>query len=122
MKRIVSTVIPFAPLLVAGCAGNPPVQTDAGPPDNTVVRKPAALENVVRVTDAAGTVAVEKVPFRAGTSSTTVEKLARGSGCDSSRGAGLMTEKGPIEIYRMQCNDGRVFLARCELRQCKPMR
>jgi hypothetical protein len=25
-------------------------------------------------------------------------------------------------VYRMACEDGRVFLARCELRQCKPMR
>lgn len=66
---------------------------------------------------------IERVPFRAGVSSTTVEKMAREQGCTGagSQGAGLMTPQGPVEIYRMVCDSGRVFMARCEFRQCRPM-
>lgn len=64
---------------------------------------------------------VQRVPFRVGVSSTTVEKLAREQACTSAQGAGLMTEPGPIEVYRVQCDGGKVFMARCELRQCKRM-
>ncbi|MBC7455167.1 MAG: hypothetical protein H7335_15995 [Massilia sp.] len=66
---------------------------------------------------------IERVPFRAGVSSTTVEKMATAQGCTGagSQGAGLMTPQGPVEIYRMVCDSGRVFMARCEFRQCRPM-
>lgn len=64
---------------------------------------------------------VERVPFTLGVSSVTVEKLGRTQACVSAKGAGLVTEPGPIEVYRMQCEDGKVFLARCELRQCRKM-
>ena len=66
---------------------------------------------------------IERVPFRAGVSSTTVEKMAGEQGCTGagSQGAGLMTPQGPVEIYRMVCDSGRVFMARCEFRQCRPM-
>ena len=59
--------------------------------------------------------AIQRTPFKVGESSHTVEKLA------STQGAGLITEPGPIEVYRMQCQNGQVFMARCELRQCKKM-
>ena len=36
-------------------------------------------------------------------------------------GAGLVTPEGPVEVYRMMCQDGKTFMARCELRQCKSM-
>lgn len=65
---------------------------------------------------------IEKVPFQIGTSSVTVERLAQAAGCAGGKGAGLVTEKGPVEVYRMQCDNGKVFLAKCELRQCAPMR
>lgn len=65
---------------------------------------------------------VEKVPFRAGTSSATVEKLAKQNNCTGVQGAGLLTPPGPIEVYRVSCEQGSVFMARCELRQCKAMR
>jgi hypothetical protein len=26
-----------------------------------------------------------------------------------------------VEVYRMRCEDGKVFMARCELRQCVKM-
>lgn len=84
--------------------------------------RPDAGGNRVQVQDEAGTVIVQKVEFKSGVSSATVERLAKEHGCVGSGGAGLMTEKGPVEVYRMQCESGKVFLARCELRQCRPMR
>jgi len=54
-----------------------------------------------------------------GKSAFAVEKLARRQACEFSRGADLTASDGPtIESYRLQCNDGRVLLARCEYRQC----
>ena len=64
---------------------------------------------------------IEKVPFRVGVSSATVEKMARSQSCTGGAGAGLVTQAGPVEVYRMLCDNGKVFMARCELRQCKPM-
>ncbi|WP_020652792.1 hypothetical protein [Massilia niastensis] len=64
---------------------------------------------------------IERVPFQVGVSSATVEKLAAEQACTGGKGAGLMTEPGPVEVYRMQCDNGKVFLARCELRQCRKM-
>jgi len=66
-------------------------------------------------------VEIQRVPFKVGVSSTTVEQLAKAQACTSAQGAGLMTEPGPIEVYRMQCENGKVFMARCELRQCRKM-
>lgn len=63
--------------------------------------------------------AIEAIPFRAGVSSATVEKLAQAQGCTGGQGAGLTTPQGPVEIYRMICDGGHVFMARCELRQCR---
>jgi hypothetical protein len=65
--------------------------------------------------------AVETIPFRTGVSSATVEKMAKQQGCTGGQGAGLITQPGPVEVYRMRCEDGKVFMARCELRQCKKM-
>jgi hypothetical protein len=70
--------------------------------------------------DANGT-PIQKLPFRLGVSSNTVEKLARQQACTGGQGAGLVTESGPVEVYRMQCDNGKVFMARCELRQCRRM-
>jgi hypothetical protein len=64
---------------------------------------------------------IERIPFRAGVSSATVEKLAKQHACTGGQGAGLVTEPGPVEVYKMQCGDGKVFMARCELRQCRRM-
>lgn len=66
---------------------------------------------------------IQKVAFRPGLSSVTVERLAKQYGCDGSAGAGagLMTEAGPVEVYRMQCGAGKTFMARCELRQCQAL-
>jgi hypothetical protein len=61
------------------------------------------------------------VEFRVGVSSVTVEQLARQQACVGGVGAGLLTAPGPVEVYRMACDNGKIFMARCELRQCKPM-
>jgi hypothetical protein len=100
-----------AGLLLGGCAQNPVPPASPAP-------KPVRARGLQ--VDAAS-VPVDKVPFRTGISSATVEKLAKEQGCtqgESGEGAGLLTQPGPVEIYRMQCADGRVFMARCELRQC----
>jgi translation initiation factor IF-1 len=47
--------------------------------------------------------------------------LARQQACTGGQGAALVTEPGPVEVYRMQCDNGKVFMARCEMRQCRPM-
>ena len=73
------------------------------------------------VASSSDVVAIQRVPFKVGVSSATVEQLARAQACTSEQGAGLITEPGPIEVYRMQCQDGKVFMARCELRQCRKM-
>jgi hypothetical protein len=64
---------------------------------------------------------IERIPFRPGVSSVTVEKLGKQRACASNEGAGLVTASGPVEVYRMTCDSGKVFMARCELRQCKAM-
>jgi len=64
---------------------------------------------------------IERVPYRVGVSSNTVEQLARQHACTGGGGAGLITTEGPVEVYRLQCADGKVFMARCELRQCRKM-
>jgi hypothetical protein len=65
---------------------------------------------------------VELVPFQVGVSSYTVDKLAQQRGCSSRQGAGLVTEKGPVEVYRVRCDNGATFVARCELRQCAALK
>ena len=64
---------------------------------------------------------IQKIEFVTGISSVTVEKLAQQNQCISLKGAGQITPKGPVEVYRVACEDGRNFMARCELRQCQPM-
>lgn len=78
--------------------------------------------DTVTIQDANGTVVVQKVEFKSGISSATVERLAKRSGCNGGSGAGLVTQKGPVEVYRMRCDNGTTFVAQCELRQCRPMR
>ena len=70
---------------------------------------------------AAAAPAVETSPFHTGVSSATVEKMAKQQGCTGGQGAGLITQPGPVEVYRMRCDSGKIFMARCELRQCRQM-
>jgi hypothetical protein len=64
---------------------------------------------------------LQRIPFRTGVSSATVEQLARAESCRGGPGAGLITDAGPVEVYRMVCDGGKVFMARCEMRQCRKM-
>jgi len=106
MKRLLALLVP---VLLGGCGmfGAPPLAVEA--PRQSVA--PAGPE----------VVPIERVPHRVGVSSSTVESLARQHACTSPQGAGLLTEEGPVEVYRMQCADEKVFMARCELRQCRKM-
>jgi hypothetical protein len=108
MKRLLALLVP---VLLGGCGmfGSAPA--------------PLAVEAQPQPVAPAGAefVPIERVPHRVGVSSSTVESLARQHACTSPQGAGLLTEEGPIEVYRMQCADGKVFMARCELRQCRKM-
>jgi len=112
MKRLPLFALASAlALSLAGCAafhGRPA-------PAPAVARAPAP-----GLTSADGA-AIETIPFRTGVSSATVEKMARERACTGGQGAGLITQAGPVEVYRMQCADGKVFMARCELRQCRKM-
>lgn len=66
-------------------------------------------------------VVIQKIDNNPGISSTTVERLAKQNQCEPKEIVNLLTPKGPIEIYRTTCEDGKIFMARCELRQCKAM-
>ena len=111
MQRLLG-LMPLAALL-GGCAWfHQPL-----PPAPAAAAAPVRPAGPV---DANGTT-IQKLPFRLGVSSNTVEKMAKQQACTSGQGAGLVTEPGPVEVYRMQCENGKVFMARCELRQCRPM-
>jgi hypothetical protein len=127
MDRMLLIAGLMASAIVAGCGSLSPNARSQAP---AVAAQATPIDAAARqrdgdriiVNDGAGSVVVQKVEVRPGVSSVTVERLARSAGCAGSRGAGLITEKGPVEIYRMQCDNGVTFMAKCELRQCKPMR
>jgi hypothetical protein len=98
---------------LCGCSGLPKTEL----PAQGALKVVAAP---VQLVDASG-VPIERVPFRAGVSSVTVEKMAKMQACVGGIGAGLVTPPGPVEVYRMQCDNGKVYMARCELRQCRQM-
>lgn len=113
MKRL--TVLLSCALLAGGCSVLPQERPEPVPP--VAQAAGAAAPGLV---DAAGA-PIERVPFVTGRSSATVEKLAKLNGCLGAQGAGRVTPEGPVEIYRQACSSGKAFMARCELRQCKPM-
>jgi len=123
MKQLL--VLLSSALLLNACSKFPLRQTT---PDAdaaaAAVRKPAqapTLSSDGTARTIFNGVEIEKVEFRAGVSSATVENLAKRQSCTGGVGAGLVTKPGPAEVYRMVCDNGKVFMARCELRQCKPM-
>jgi hypothetical protein len=101
--------------LLGGCAAYQSLRTP--PPAPAAAPAPARPTGPV---DADGT-PIQTVPFRLGVSSSTVEKMAKQQACTGGQGAALVTETGPVEVYRMQCDNGKVFKARCEMRQCRQM-
>lgn len=126
MKRLSLIAILTVLVVGAGCASpSAPHRTmktsasDAPGSASAVQRIPAGS---LRIQDEAGSAVVQMVEFRIGVSSVTVERLAKGFGCNTRAGAALVTERGPVEVYRTRCENGTTFLAQCELRQCRPMR
>lgn len=65
---------------------------------------------------------LQTIEFQVGASSVTVEKMAKQAGCFGGKGAGLVTPKGATEVYRMACDNGKNFVAKCEMRQCSVIR
>lgn len=131
MKCLPSILLLVPILLVTACSSLAPDakiapaaarSEGAAVPASKNVRLSDLTADRIKVQDAAGSVEVHKVEFRPGISSASVERLARRFACTGGTGAGLITEKGPVEVYRMQCDNGTTFLAQCELRQCRPMR
>ena len=116
MKHALALVAVSMAVVLSGCS----LLRSEMPAAPVALVKPAAPV----LLDASGA-PIERVPFRTGVSSATVEKMAKARGCTGGQGAGLMTEAGPVEVYRMRCEDGamrgKVFTARCELRQCVRM-
>ena len=126
MKYIRSLGIVTAFVFLAGCSTVrlPFFDSTTVPAATDTASKSASplLPGQMRISDGDGEVLVQTVDFRSGTSSATVERLAKRFGCTGTQGAGLVAEKGPVEVYRMRCENGTTFMARCELRQCRPMR
>ncbi len=109
MKRLF--VLMSCAVLLSACASRAPKAPTVSPV--AVVKTPV-------LTDSNGNT-IENIPFRAGISSVTVEKLAEAQGCTGGQGAGLLTPQGPVEVYRMLCDNRQVFTARCEMRQCRQL-
>lgn len=126
MTRQILIVVLTASMFTTACSLLPAKSGDA--PAAASAQGAGAAKKVdglpsdhVVVQDSEGRVEVQKVEFRSGVSSATVERLAKRYGCTGQAGAGLLTPKGPVEVYRMQCDSGSTFMAQCELRQCRSM-
>ena len=118
MKRL--SLLLLAAGLLSACSYLPFTNKESKVAQAPLKRKAAQADQAKRVM--VDGVEVQKVEFRPGISSATVERLANAEQCRGGQGAGLVTAPGPVEVYRMACDNGKVFLARCELRQCKAMR
>ncbi|WP_426107526.1 hypothetical protein [Massilia sp. TSP1-1-2] len=128
MKRLF-VLLSCAASLSAFASSEPVKPKAVWVPASATVVQVTADSNVTLVTAPASTPAsvmvqgerpaTERLPFRAGVSTVTVEKLGQAVGCVGGQGAGLMTPQGPVELYRMRCDSGQVFMAKCELRQCR---
>ena len=113
MKRL--PVLLACVLVLSACSM---FKRQKAPAQPVAAAKPVPAEQ--QLVDAGGA-PIETVRFRPGVSSVTVENMAKAQGCTGGVGAGLVTPSGPIEVYKMQCDNGKVFTARCDLRQCKQM-
>ena len=112
MKRTL-VVASLVAMVLSGCALRTPMAPEP-------VAVAAARPVPAQLVDANGA-PIEAIPFVSGVSSVTVEKMAAAQMCKGGEGAALVTPSGPVEVYRMRCDSGRVFMARCELRQCKEL-
>jgi hypothetical protein len=112
MKRTL-VVASLVAMVLSGCALQTPMA-----PAPVAAAAPRAMP--AQLVDAQGA-PIEAIPFVWGVSSVTVEKMAAAQLCKGGDGAALVTPAGPVEVYRMRCDSGRVFMARCELRQCREL-
>lgn len=126
MKRSLLPLL--AAVLLSACSYMPTLSKERDEEAAAAARLAAARQPVEAVLASDGTqrvridgIEIERVAFRAGVSSATVENLAKRQACTGGPGAGLVSQPGPVEIYRMACDSGKVFLAKCELRQCKAL-
>ncbi|MGH8806425.1 MAG: hypothetical protein ACREX0_00935 [Noviherbaspirillum sp.] len=126
MKRLLSIALLTASTLMSACSFLPIGAASSSTAERAAASKQARNADLpadqVRIQDEAGSAVVQKVEFKSGVSSASVERLAKSLGCTGRAGAGLVTEKGPVEVYRMPCDNGTTFMAQCELRQCRPLR
>ncbi|MFZ6675656.1 hypothetical protein [Undibacterium sp. Xuan67W] len=109
------------PAATASASQATPEKSAQAPATTTVSAATPVMPVVATQASASSTYKIQTIDFVTGTSSTTVERIAKEYGCNGGKGAGLITPAGPVEIYRMQCESGQTFLAKCELRQCKAM-
>ena len=116
MKHWISITILVTSTLISGCGIFSKAKPNGLSSDKSINTQMTAQNR-----DADETIILQKLEFVQGVSSVTVERLAAKNQCSSKLGAGQITPKGPTEIYRVSCDDGRVFMAKCELRQCQPM-
>jgi hypothetical protein len=128
MKRLQMILVFSAGLVLSACS-SAPMQSEPAVAEGAHAKKvdldehaASKMPEQIMVRDERGSGILQKVAFQTGVSSATVERLGRHYGCTSLQGAGLVTQKGPAEVYRMRCDNGTTFLAECELRQCRPMR
>ena len=114
MRSVFQTIMSVAMFLsVAGCASLQQMFDS---------ERPAAQATAAAAAPASGEPQIQTIPFKTGISSMTVEKLALQYGCTAAKGAARITDQGPVEVYRMACENERVLLVKCELRQCKAIR
>ena len=107
-------------ILLTGCAASGSQHADVkGGVSSAAENAAPAQAAIISDSDAAQ---IQTIAFRPGVSSATVDRIAQRYGCKSVKGAALITDQGPVEVYRMACGDGTTFMARCELRQCRTMR
>lgn len=116
MKRCILITILVTSALISGCGLFSKSKTNS-----EAEHKSTKTQIDTQNRNAGETTVLQQLDFNPGVSSVTVERLAAQNQCASKQGAGLVGPKGPSEIYKVDCNDGRVFMVKCELRQCQPM-
>ncbi|MCG2582928.1 hypothetical protein [Massilia sp. TS11] len=114
MQRLAVLILPLA---LSACH----LMAPTAPAPAPVQAKPVQLDSDGQPRVSIDGVDIERLPFQPGVSSVTVEKMGKAAGCTGGVGAGLVTPAGPVEVYRMRCDNGKTFMARCELRQCTAM-
>ena len=116
MLRLITlftTIIVLSSGLLTACSS---IKMFSSSEKNTSVAKPVVMQQPTPANEIGK---IERVPFELGVSSVTVERMAKQNNCQSEKGAGLLHKKGPIEVYRVMCEDGREIKARCDMRQCE---